>query len=235
MIFASTAASAVNCAAVIAKAAAVPDCVIEVIFALFDCKVFKFVAMFALVSVTVSEATFVSVPTVPAFAAVTPVTTALKLANFAVKVALYCAAVSVMFATVPVWVMLVSLPLVAAACSVVIFAAVPIFAAVSDTVKLDTFALVFAPLTVATVIPVNAAVKLLNFAVNVVVYWAAVNVTGVIVPVSVIVVSLVPKAINAVRLVVMFAAVSETDSVVTWVLATTAAVPEAATALTAKV
>ena len=109
MIFPKIVASAVNCVAVIANADGVPVCVIEVIFALFVCKVSRLLAILALVSVTVSDTTFVSDPTVPALAAVTPVTTALKLANFAVKVVLYCAAVKVTGAIVPVSVIVVSL------------------------------------------------------------------------------------------------------------------------------
>ena len=82
-------ASLFSWVAVIDNALAVPLCVIEVIFALFVCSASRFVAMLALVSRTVIDATLASVNTVDAVDAVTPETVAVKLLNLAVRLLLY--------------------------------------------------------------------------------------------------------------------------------------------------
>ena len=186
--------------------------------------------MLALLSEIVIDATFVSAPTVVALLAVTPETVAVKLLNLAVKALVYCAAVSAIAATVPVSVMLVNLVSAIKAARLVV-----IFAAVSLTVKPDILASAWAVAAMVAVTPETVAVKLLNLAVKALEYCAAVSVMADTVPDSVIPVSLVPNAINAVRFVVMFAALSVTEIEVTWVLATTVAVPPAVTALTARV
>ena len=74
LISPSTAASAVNCVAVIANADGVPVCVIEVILLLLACSASKFVAMFALLSETVIDVTCVLATTAAVPAAVTALT-----------------------------------------------------------------------------------------------------------------------------------------------------------------